>query len=1063
MALRLVKATPRPLRPAAAPPVYAELHARSAFSLLEGASAPERLAARAVARGLAALAVLDRDDMGGAVRLQVAAEGSGLRIVHGATLTLEGGARLPLLVRDRTGWSNVCRLVSRARLERERGLPETTWATLGQHAEGLVALTGTYEGPVARALAEGGEAAAARELARLRELFGDDLVVEVTRHGLAWEHDQAARLIRLAERHGLVWVPTNDVRYADREDRVAHDVLTCLEHRVTLDEAGTRLLPNDAWHLKGPAEMARMWPDHPEALARTLDVAARCRFDVCKDLNPVLPAYQPGAGEDRGCDDTRLRELVTEGAAERYGERLTDAHRRQLEHELAVIARLSLAGYFLIVHDIVSWARRRGVLVQGRGSAANSAVCYCLGITAIDPIGMDLLFERFLTDNRKDPPDIDIDIAHMEREEVLQYVYARYGRRHAGMVCETITWRGKSAVRDVARVMGFDVEVGARLSAQVDRREAGDAADHLAAGGAAAAGLDPGSARVEALVDVVRRLDRLPRHRSIHVGGFVLTAEPLDHVVPIEAASMEGRTVIQWDKDDLGPVGLVKIDLLGLGILTVIGKCIDLVAQGRGEVVDLAQLPMDDPQVYEVCARADTIGLFQIESRAQMATLPRLRPDRFYDLVVQVAIIRPGPIQGDMVHPYIRRRRGEEPVTYLHPDLEPVLARTLGVPLFQEQGMKVAITMAGFTADQADRLRKIMGFKRAPDHLEGVVKDLWDGMLARGVDEGIAFRILKQLEGFAHYGFPESHAASFALLAYASAWLRHYYAPEYLAAMLNAQPMGFYSPATLITDARRHGVEVRPVDLMASRWECTLEHDVGPPAVRLGLRMVRGLSTAAREALEEALAEGPLSSLDALVFRTRLDDRALIALAQAGAFRTMWPGRRQALWQLLGRLRERRSPLPLRTSDEAPARLMSMTVMEETRADYAFTGTSLTAHPIAFHRAWLDRRGVVPADGLAGLPDRMSVTVAGLVICRQRPESAKGVFFMTLEDEGGMTNIVVMPDLFDRHRVLLATAPALLIRGRLEQQQGVINVIGWHFERLDPLGGLPNYRSHDFH
>jgi len=659
------------------------------------------------------------------------------------------------------------------------------------------------------------------------------------------------------------------------------------------------------------------------------------------------------------------------------------------------------------------------------------------------------------------------------------------------MVCTTISWRGKSAVRDVARVLGFDVDTGARLAAQVGRCEAGEAADLLAALLApgqekvgdphnsallapgqegsdhhnSAVGLDPADPRIQALVDVVRRLDRLPRHRSIHTGGFVLTAEPLSTVVPIEPASMAGRTVIQWDKDDLGPVGLVKIDLLGLGILTVLDEALQLIGRGRGVDLDLWQLPMDDQAVYAQVGEGDTVGLFQVESRAQMQTLPRLRPTRFYDLVVQVALIRPGPIQGEMVHPYIRRRRGEEPVTYLHPNLEPVLARTLGVPLFQEQGMKVAVVMAGFTPGQADRLRKLMGFKRAHDLVKSSLRDLWDGMMARGVAEATALSIVHQLEGFASYGFPESHAASFALLTYASAYLRHHFHPEYLAAMLNAQPMGFYAPSTLVEDARRHGVEVRPVDLLFSGWKTGLEYDTQPPAVRLGLRQVRGLSTASRDALQAALATGPLASLDDLVqpqFQVGLSDHVLITLARAGAFRTLWPGRRESLWEVLRRLRERRLTLDLRTSERDPVTLPSMSALETTRADYATLGLSHEHHPMAFHRATLTARGVLGSAALREIPHGRRVRVAGIVTCRQRPASAKGVLFMTLEDEDGMVNVVVMPDVFQQKRLLIATTPALEVTGTLEHQQGVLNVLGTGFVPLRSPAGAAAIRPRNF-
>ena len=1034
---------------------YAELHARSAFSLLSGASLPERLVERAAELGLAGLALVDLDDVGGVVRFQRAADGVGLHTVVGATVTLVGGAELPVLVESAVGWRRLVRALSDARLECRRGSPRTPLDALGALGEpGLIALTGGPSGPVARRLGEGDLFGARRVLGELVERFGaDGVLVEVWDHGQGWERRVVGELLRLARAAGVGWVPTNDVRYATREDRRVLDVMACLSAKVTLDEAGALLAPNAEWHLRSAGAMARRWRGHEgavAALARTVEVAERCRFDV-RELRPRLPELSPGSA---GEDDGRLAELVWAGARERWGaDGVSVAHRAQLERELGVIGRLGLAGYFLIVQDIVAFMERREILAQGRGSAANSAVCYCLGITAVDPVAMDLLFERFLSEARTDPPDIDIDIAHQDREEVLAYVYERWGRRHAGMVCEQITWRGKSAVRDVARVLGFGVEVGAALAVSVAGCEAGSAAEVLADGGAEAAGLDLGDERVGMLVDVVRRLDRVPRHRSIHVGGFVLTRGRLDEVCVIEAASMAGRTVIQWDKDDLAPVGLVKIDLLGLGVLTMLDRALKLLRE-RGVDVALRRLPVGDAAVFEMVGRADTVGVFQLESRAQMNALPRLRPERFYDLVVQVALIRPGPIQGQMVHPYIRRRRGQAAGSYVHPKLEPVLARTLGVPVFQEQGMRVAMVLGGLTGAQADRLRKLMGFKRAADHLEGVLGDLWAGMKANGVDEETAVRVVKQLEGFANYGFPESHAASFALLAYASAWVKRHYPAEFLAAILNAQPMGFYSVAVLVDDARRHGVEVRPIDVLVSTWDCSTEPalagggDGGGWAVRLGLRLVRGLSTVARDELARVAAEAPLAGLDDLVFRSSLDEGALVALARAGAFRSLWPARREALWRLLGRLRERGSPLVLRGQDDASIKLPALSLLDEVAEDLAYGGATTGPHPMSFYRRWLERQRVLPSNRLPSTPHGTPVRVAGVVVCRQRPASAKGVFFLTLHDEHGMVNVVVMPDRFEAHRQLLLTSPGLLIAGILEQEQGVFNVLAKEFQAL---------------
>ncbi len=787
-----------------------------------------------------------------------------------------------------------------------------------------------------------------------------------------------------------------------------------------------------------------------------------------------------------------------------------------------MIARLDLAGYFLTVWDIVRFARRRGILLQGRGSAANSCVCYCLGITAVDPIKFELLFERFLSEERGGAPDIDLDIEHEKREEVLQYVYNKYGREHAAMVCEAISYRGRSAVRDAARVLGFSTDVADRLATEAERHEAAEAADALEKGGLFACGLDPASSRVRALVHVVRGLDQLPRHRSIHVGGFVLTEGPLSRVVPIEPAAMPDRTVIQWDKDDLDFTGLIKIDLLGLGMLTCLAKAIRYIRETRGATIDMARLPASDARVYKMIQEANTVGVFQIESRAQMNSLPRLKPERFYDLVVQVALIRPGPIQGDMVHPYVRRRRGEEPVTYLHPDLEPILHRTLGVPLFQEQGMKVAVAMAGFTPGQADALRRAMGFKRSKEAMALIEPALRQGMTKRGISHDVQEQIVKQLTAFANYGFPESHSASFALLVYASAYLKCYYAPEFFCALLNSQPMGFYAPGTLVHDARRHDVEVRPVDLAYSSWDCTLERTLhgegrgrrepradiwsavdghvsrpgiarheargstpsptGPPrdmkrgvgavpdrlastsapALRIGLRFIRGLGSKVEEKLKAAWeAGGPFRSVEDVVRRSGLGLPALKTLAEAGAFRTLWgPGRRSALWEVLARLAQK--PLAQVESTREP-KLREMRKVDLVAADYTTTGLCTHGHPMEHLRAALRVRGVLSAEELRSVRSGRRVKVAGVVICRQRPGTAKGVCFITLEDETGFSNFVVYADLFQRYRKTIVRSPVLLIEGIAQNEQDVVNVQARRIEAIEPQAGADVIESHDFH
>jgi error-prone DNA polymerase len=1186
---------------------YAELHCHSAFSLLDGASTPETLVQRAAELGIAALALTDHDDLGGAVRFSQAARDVGLGAIVGVELTVEsaepGGqpGHLTLLARTAGGYANLSELVSRARMgvdveERSsrwapnRGRPRVSWDDLAELGAGLLVLTGCPQGELARRVRAGDGKGARELLEHLRSVYDGYVAVEVWDHALPEERELADRLLDLADRRGLLAVATNDVHYATPSGRIVHDVLTCLRHRVTLDEAGTRLRPNGEWYLKPPSVVWRRWRHRPDVVENTLVLA----FDVCAfrlaDLSPAMPGFEVPNGMTR---QQFLESLVWRGAVERYGgvtgqrrngdpirvvvsgepavpDRtrdmkrghpplptaasdpaepisngrlgLTRRVRRQIRHELEVIGRLDLAGYFLTVWDIVRFARRRGILLQGRGSAANSCVCYCLGITAVDPIKFQLLFERFLSEERGGAPDIDIDIEHERREEVLQYVYRKYDREHAGMVCEAITYRGRSAVRDAARVLGFSTDVADRLASEADRREAVEAADALEKGGLTACGLDPSDRRVQALVHVVRGLDQLPRHRSIHVGGFVLAAGALSRVVPIEPASMKNRTVIQWDKDDLEFAGLIKIDLLGLGMLTCLAKAIRYIRETRGVAIDLAGLPAADRGVYEMIQAADTVGVFQIESRAQMNSLPRLKPENFYDLVVQVALIRPGPIQGEMVHPYVRRRRGEEPVTYLHPDLEPILARTLGVPLFQEQGMKVAVAMAGFTPGQADALRRAMGFKRSKEAMALIEPALRRGMTERGIATEVQEQIVKQLTAFANYGFPESHSASFALLVYASAYLKRYYAPEFFCALLNSQPMGFYAPGTLVQDARRHGVEVRPVDLACSSWDCTLERAIGEdpstdprhqnaavdlgadalprregtavspertfgaprpvsdrcpksrdmkrgdpavpdrnrdmkrghlprltvPALRIGLRYVRGLGSKAEEKLKAVWeAGGPFRSVEDVVRRSGLGLPALKVLAEAGAFDTLWgPGRRAALWEVLGRLTEKPLAPVERTEGPAYAQrpgLREMSRVELVAADYLTTGLCTHGHPMEYLRAGLRENGVLSAEELRGVRSGRRVKVAGVVICRQRPGTAKGVCFITLEDETGFSNFVVYADLFQHYRRTIVGSPVLLIEGIVQNEQGVINVQARRITAIAPTAGADVIESHDFH
>ena len=1133
---------------------YVELHCHSAFSLLDGASHPAELVDRAVELGYHALAITDHDELGGIVAFAQAGEGDALECIVGAEITVEGDGGVPhhlvLLAEDRTGYGNLSTMITRARMDCPRGRPSLPLSTVAAHAKGLFALTGCPRGLVPRRLRAGDAAGAREAAARLHEIFDGRLAIECWDHGLEEERALIAPLVEISRAIGVPWVVTNNVHYARASGRVVHDVLSSLRHQRTLDEMGTRLRPNAEWRLQSPARMVKRWSHHPDGVKATLAIAERCAFRL-HDLHPTLPAFPlpPGVSADEYLD-----RLVAQGAAERWGT-INARQRAQLTHELALIKRLGLAGFFLIVWDIVRFANRAGVLCQGRGSAANSAVCFCIGITAVDPIKLNLLFERFLSDDRHEAPDIDIDFAHRDREQVLQYVYERYGREHAAMVCEQITYRGRSAVRDACRVLGFSVEQADTLAAMSDRFSARATAEamqveadvaqdgivavdrhseeanaerigsHLVRGTEVVnrtraleeqernarstnreipawvdphgsddhterrnpntairptepgtllrrAGLDPDDARVKALPLIVQGMHNIPRHRSIHVGGFVLTAEPLSTIVPIEPASMENRTVIQWEKDDVEAMGLVKIDLLGLGMLTLIQDCLKYVRTMRGHTIDLWTLDFADQAVYDDLCAADTIGVFQVESRAQMNTLPRLKPRCFYDLVVEVALIRPGPIQGEMVHPYLRRKAGTEEVTYPHPSLEPILKRTLGVPLFQEQGMQVAIAAAGFTAGEADTLRRAMGHKRSRERMADICQRMIEGMLKNGFSQDVAQRIYNQINAFADYGFPESHAASFALLVYASAYLKHYYAPEFLAAILNAQPMGFYSPGTLIEDAKRHGVTVLPVDASRSRYDSTLEPVGESFAVRLGLRLVRGIGGKSRELLQRAVEQGgTFASIADVVQRSGLDRRALRALAEGGALDCFVPDepsarrRRAAVWRMLEIERGDAGPLaPSRIKLEVPGSVPAMSAREITASDYRMTGLSLNGHPMMHLRTMLKANGVRTAREIIALPDGThDVAAAGLVICRQRPGTAKGFVFLTLEDETGLVNVVVLPKLFEKQALMISTAPLILVRGTLQVEQTVVNLKGVVFRELKAGEELEGWKGHDFH
>ena len=1033
--------------------MFIELHAQSAFSFLEGAEHPEVFAAEAARLDMPAVALIDRDGVYGAARLARAAAHAGVKPIVGSEITLVDGARLPLLVEDREGYQNLCRLITRMKLGVAKGAAATALDDLEPYAPGLVCLTGGARGPLALRLAAGDGAGARQVLARLVAIFGrSNCFVEVQRHFVREQEEILQGLVTLARAARLPLVASNQPLFARPEGRPLADVFTCIREKTDLDRAGRRLLPNGERWLKGGGEMLQLFRDLPDALANTGELALRLAFTL-KDLGYRFPEFPLPPGQT---PLGHLRELTERGVRARYGAGpLAARARRQIAHELDLIGRLDLAGYFLIVWDIVEYCRTHDILVQGRGSAANSAVCYALGITAVDPVGMELLFERFLSEARGEWPDIDLDLPSGERREaVIQHVYRRYGRHGAGMTANVISYRGRSAAREVGQALGLPRDMRDRLAQLVANWGYQDP-EELLTKHLPEAGCDPTAPRIRRFATLWTRIQDLPRHLGQHSGGMVIAAGRLDDVVPLEPATMPGRVVVQWDKDDCAGLGIVKVDLLGLGMMSVLQDSLTLVRETGGEV-DLAGLPSDDPAVYRSLREADTIGVFQVESRAQMATLPRVRPERFYDLVVQVAIIRPGPIVGNMVHPYIRRRRGREPVTYPHPSLEPILRRTLGVPLFQEQLLRMAMVTAGFTATEAEELRRAFGFKRSERLMAEVETKLRAGMARQGIHGAAAEEIVHAITAFALYGFPESHASSFALLAYASAYLRVHHPAAFYAALLNNQPMGFYHPATLVKDAQRHGLRILPIDVTRSRRLCTVEHTDGGLTVRMGLRYVKGLRERAARAIVEARNEEPFGSIHDLARRAHLERDELETLAAIGALAPLGGTRRANLWTAAVS-----HPGPLFADPpREPSPLSEMTDVERLAADYAGTSVTLGRHPMALRRAALRHRGVLSARELAGVEDGARVQVAGSVIVRQRPGTAKGFVFLSLEDETGIANVIVTPPIFARHRVTLVAEPYLLVDGIAQQQDGVISVRAVRARGLPALGH--HVPSHDF-
>ncbi len=1032
-------------------PGYVELHARSAFSFLRAASLPETLADTAARLGMPAIAVCDRMGVQGIPRLAGVAREAGIRPVVGSELAMEDGSVVPVLVVDRGGYQNLCGLLSRAHLRSAKGEARIRWDELDGGAGGLVALTGDEEGPLRRALLGGGGMQGAADAARrLERAFGPgNVFVELQRHRVRGEDRVNAALVDLARTRKLPLLATNGVLHATPEARAVLDVFACLRHHTHLDAAGSLLASNDARHLKDPRAMAALFADVPEAIAHTVALADRLQYRF-GDLGYEFPRFPVGPGETM---EGVLQAWTRTGARRRYPDGIPEKVRGLLAKELALIGKLGFAGYFLMVADLVRFCRENDILAQGRGSAANSAVCFCLGITAVDPVRFNVLFERFLSEGRKGWPDIDVDLPSGERRErVIQEVYRRYGPHGAAMTATVITYRGRSAAREIGKALNLPADVLDRFSALFSHGDFPHTValeEHLEQ-----AGLPRTHPRAPAFVSVYQQMRRLPRHLGQHTGGMIVCQDALHRVVPLENAAMPGRVVCQWDKDDCEELGIIKVDLLGLGMMSALQDCVRLTGE-RGHPVDLARLPEDDPATFAMLQRADTVGVFQVESRAQMATLPRLKPKCFYDLVVEVALIRPGPIQGDLAHPYLRRRDGTEAVTYYDERLRPVLERTLGVPLFQEQMLSMAMVMADFSGTEAEELRRAISFHRSEEKMQRVSARLRAAMRERGVADDTAERIVRAVGSFALYGFPESHAISFAHIAYASAYLKAHRAPEFYCALLNNQPMGFYSPATVVQDAQRHGVKVRPVCVLRSSADCTIEPD---GHLRLGLAGVRGLRRAGADRLVAERERRPFASLDDLRSRVKLPADEWRTLASIGALNGLAEHRRAALWEAERALRpdELFGPGPDTAGSGVP--LARMDAKERMEADYEGLRLTTGPHPMALLRPRLE--GVWQASQLAQAEDGWRVRVAGQVICRQRPGTAKGICFVSLEDETGVANLIVSPALFEAERLRLVSEPFLACEGVVQRRHATIHVKAEKFEWLDLRMTAP--ASHDF-
>jgi error-prone DNA polymerase len=1049
---------------------YTPLFVKSHFSFLEASSSPDELVETAHQLGLRRLALCDRDSVSGIVRAWVKARELGVALAVGSQVTVchshldveaygtsdgvsgssgsssvAGAASgntaaalgttassIVLLAETREGYANLCGLLTRGRRRCAKGRSLVTWEEVANAAEGLSALWGGDEGLITTA-----NETPTAEASLLREAYGGRLHAFVTRHRRAEEVRSEGRLRARAADFGLSIVGGNEVRYATPARRPLCDVLTAIAHHVTVDEGGRLLAANAEHDLKAGYAFASLFQDDPAAVRHTLVVGERLAFS----LSDLRYRYPSEALPDGRTSADQLRHFTLEGARLRYDGFIPDDVERQLERELALIDELDYPGYFLTMHEIVRTCRARGILAQGRGSAANSAVCYCLGITSVDPVRMGLLFERFISRERAEPPDIDLDIAHERREEVIAWVYERYGRDHAAMVANFIRYRGRSAVREVGKALGLPATALDRLAKLVDHY---DGPDEVAL---QRAGLDPELPRHRWLIQLGQEIQDVPRHMSIHPGGFLLGHEPVWRIVPIENATMPGRTVIQWDKEDVEALGLFKVDLLALGALSQLDRAFSALRSHKGIDIDMARIPAEDPATFEMIRRADTVGVFQIESRAQMAMLPRLLPKTWYDLVIEVSIVRPGPITGGMVHPYLRRRNGEEPVTYPHACLEPVLKRTLGVPLFQEQVMKLAVVAADYTPGEADQLRRDMAAWRRSGRIEAHRERLVSRMVEKGIATEFAERVFEQIRGFGEYGFPESHAASFALISYAAAWVRVHHLDIFTAALLDAWPMGFYAPATIVDDAKRHGIVFRPIDVCFSDEGCRLEPlaadevcvhpGFAPPllSIRMGLRWVKGLGVAERRRILAARQHAPFHSIEDLMRRAALPEDGLIALAESAALASFEPDRRRALWRVRGLLRDRQTSLPLGLDEASAPAFAPLDALTRITWDYRTASHSPEGHPLEALRPMLRAQGLPSAREVAAMPDGRRLRYAGLVITRQRPGTAKGTTFLTLEDETGFVNVVLWSAVYEAQRTLARTSTLLGIAGRIQSQR----------------------------